>query len=470
MKKTAKKSRSKKLQKQKKLLAQCINPQAAGIDVGAHELVVSVDEICDDQPVRTFETFTEDILTMRDWLVECDVTTVAMESTGNYWITAFQILEAAGIEVCLVNACHVKGVPGRPKTDVYDAQWLRRLHRAGLLNKSFRPDDEVVTMRYLARHRETLVNHCSDVLRRLQKVLTEMNVKLHHVFSDIDGVSSWRIIEAILEGQRDPSVLWKLRDPRCKATEETFTKAINGDWRPEYLFVLTQCFEEYQAIKARMTKCDEQIAQACEKIASVIEPTEVMPTPAKKNQHRRKKNTPNFDVFEEGYRLLGVDISDVGGFAGGTIVSLISEMGNRDQILSAFKGADAFSNWLSICPDNRKTGGKVFRTKTRPSANRVAQAFRLAAFSLDNANCELGRFCRRMKARLGKAEGITATAHKLARIFYGMIKSGKPYDENEAFKKSPQQKKRRLQNLKKNARELGYELVPAKPKKEYILA
>ena len=182
MKKTAKKRKTKKLQKQKELLAQCVNPHAAGIDVGAHELVVSVDEQCDDEPVRTFETFTEDILALRDWLIECEVTTVAMESTGNYWITTFQILEAAGIEVCLVNACHVKGVPGRPKTDVHDAQWLRRLHRAGLLNKSFRPEDEVVTMRYLVRHRETLVNHCSDVLRRMQKVLTEMNVKLHHVF------------------------------------------------------------------------------------------------------------------------------------------------------------------------------------------------------------------------------------------------------------------------------------------------
>ena len=266
-------------------------------------------------------------------------------------------------------------------------------------------------------------------------------------------------------------VLWESRDYRCKATKETFMAAIQGDWREEYLFVLKQCFEEYQHIKAKIAECDEQIAIACAKISSVVDDDQPLPPAAKKSQHILAKNTPGFSVYHEGWRLWGTDMSDIDGFSGSTLVSLMSELGNKEQILSAFTSADRFVSWLSVCPDNHKTGGKIYRTKTRKNDNRVARAFRLAAYGLDkNSNSEMGKYCRKMKGRLGKAEGITATAHKLARVFYSLLVSGEAYDEKKAFPKTKAQVKRQLRNLEKNAEKLGYKLVPVETENQGVMA
>ena len=442
--------------KTRHLLSRTTHPNAAGIDIGAEELVAAVPLDRDEDPVRTFSTFTGDLHELRDWLLECNVDTVAMESTGNYWIATYQILEEAGIKVCLVNARHVKAVPGR-KTDVCDAQWLQHLHAAGLLSGSFRPEKEIVPLRYLMRHRRELIENASRELLHMQKVLTEMNIKLHHVFSDIDGLSSLRIIDAILEGERDAEVLWKLRDKRCRAPKEVFVAAIEGDWRDEYLFVLGLCLGRWRTTQADIAACDEQLRGL---VTSVEGVTDEPCPPASSQRKRRNKNDPAFSVREEAWRFYGVDLSSVDGVASGTLAVLMSELGTGPKILQNFRSGGAFASWLGLCPDNRISGGKILKSKTRHVANKVAQALRMCAQVLGHTKSELGNYCRRMKARLGKAEGITAVAHRLARILFAMIQTRQPYDESKAFQPSPKATKRRLIALKNQAAKLGYELVP----------
>ena len=449
------KTRRRTNKKTRHLLDTNINPDAAGIDVGAEELVAAVPAERSAEPVRTFSTFTSGLHELRDWLLEHGVKTVAMESTGNYWIAAYQILEDAGLEVVLTNARHIKAVPGK-KTDVCDAQWIQQLHRAGLLRKSFRPDRGIVPFRYLMRHRAGLVEKGSTCLRRMQKVLTEMNLKLHHVFSDIDGASSLAIIDAILGGERDPEVLWKLRDKRCRTTKADFLAAVEGDLRPEYLFVLGQELAAWREVGRQVAECDAQVEVLLAGVAGVTDAA--APVPCKKIGH---KNAPGFDVRAEAFRFYGVDLSTIDGVSTTTLAVLMSELGTGEQVLENFRSAGAFASWLGLCPDNRISGGKVLKSKTRPVANRVSAALRMCAFCLNNSKGKLGQFNRRMKGRLGKAEGITATAHKIARIIYGMIESRKPYDDAEAFKTNPISEAKRLRALEKAAKSLGMKLVAA---------
>ena len=436
-----------------------LNPDAAGIDIGAQELVVAVPPgRCAGDTVRTFSSFTAGVEALRDWLVTCGITTAALESTGNYWITTYGLLTDAGIDVCLVNARHVKGVPGK-KTDVCDAQWLQQLHAAGLLKKSFRPDQEIVPLRYLMRHRSEIIAEAGRQTQLMQKVLTEMNLHIHHVFSDVDGVSAQAIITAILGGERDAERLAALRDKRCRSPKDKIIAALKGDYRPEYLFVLRQCQQRWTQNLEAIAACDLQIATL---VRAVQGDSDAPPPTAPSAQRRLHKNTPTtLPIYDEAYRFYGVDLSTVPGISAGVLSVLMSEIGTGSQMRKAFRSAAAFASWMGLCPDNRISGGKVLKAKTRKVPSRLARAQRLATQCVARSANKVGEFCRRHKARLGKAEGIVATAHKLARILYGMIASRQAYDESEAFKATPSSQAKRLQNLQKQAQCLGYQLVAA---------
>ena len=435
------------------------HPDAAGIDVGAEELVAAVPHGRGEAPfVRTFSAFTAGLHALRDWLVACKIKTVAMESTGNYWLCACAILEDAGIQVCLVNARHVKGVPGK-KTDVCDAAWLQQLHAAGLLRGSFRPQKEILPLRYLMRHRGDLVAQAGQQVQLMQKVLTEMNLHIHHVFSDVDGVSAQAIITAILEGQRDADKLAGLRDPRCRSSLDKIKSALKGDYRPEYLFVLKQCQARWQQLNQSITQCDQEIALRTAAISGVTD----VPLPAAPAAQRRvqKNMTLAMPVYEEAHRLLGVDLSGVPGISGGVLCVLMSELGTATHIREKFRSAEAFASWLGLCPDNRISGGRILKAGTRKVTNRIANILRMAANALSRSQGRMGEYVRRFKGRLGKAEGIVAGAHKLARIIWAMVVSGQPYDETKAFLTTPASLARRLQNLKNQAKALNMTLVPA---------
>lgn len=434
------------------------NPHAAGIDVGAEELVVAVPTgRGDGRTVRTFAAFTPDLQEMVRWLKSCAIETVAMESTGNYWVPAFELLEAAGLEVCLVNARHAKGVPGR-KTDVCDAQWLQQLHAAGLLRKSFRPPAPVAALRYLVRHRRELLQAAARHLQHQQKVLTEMNLRLHHVLSDLDGESAVAIIQAVLKGERDAAKLAALRDPRCKSPVATVEKALSGNYRTELLFVLRQSFDAWEGARKQIAEADVEIARLASAIGGPL--ADSLPAPRRSTQHRRHKNTVDFPVFSEAFRYYGVDLTAVDGIGSSTLLCLMSEVGTAEEFRRGFRSAEAFASWLGLCPDNRISGGRVLSAKTRKVGSRLATAMRLAAHGVAHSKSKLGEFCRRMKGRLGKAEGITATAHKLARILFAMIVGRQEYDEAKAFQVSRASQANRLKRLQNEAAALGLQLLP----------
>jgi transposase len=435
------------------------HPDAAGIDVGAEELVAAVPHGRGPAPfVRTFSAFTAGLHALRDWLVACKIKTVAMESTGNYWLCACALLEDAGLEVCLVNARHVKGVPGK-KTDVCDAAWLQQLHAAGLLRGSFRPQKEILPLRYLMRHRGDLVAQAGQQVQLMQKVLTEMNLHIHHVFSDVDGFSAQAIITAILEGQRDADKLASLRDHRCRASLDKIKSALLGDYRAEYLFVLKQCQVRWQQLNPSISQCDQEIALRTAAISGVTD----APLPAAPAaQPRVQKNmTLAMPVYEEAHRLLGVDLSGVPGISGGVLCVLMSELGSATHLREKFRSAEALASWLGLCPDNRISGGRILKAGTRKVNNRIANILRMAANALSRAPGRMGEYVRRFKGRLGKAEGIVAGAHKLARIIWAMVVSGQPYEEAKAFLSTPASLARRLQNLQNQAKALNMTLVPA---------
>lgn len=433
-----------------------VHPNAAGIDISAEELVAAVPAGRDPQPVRTFSSFTSGVESLRDWLLECGITTVAIESTGNYWITTYDVLEAAGIEVFLVNARHVKGVPGQ-KTDVKDAQWLQQLHAAGLLRKSFRPAQEIVPLRYLMRHRQGMVAAASRQVQLMQKVLTEMNIKIQHVFSDVDGVSAQAIIDAILAGERDPHKLAALRDGRCRSALADIIEALKGSYRKEYLFVLRQSQAAWRALQQAIAECDEQLYG----LSVAVRAPDRGPLPPSPTRRKTGKNGPAMNIFEEAWRFYGVDLSEVPGVSAGLLSVLMSEVGTGGQLKKSFRSAEAFASWLGLCPDNRISGGRLLKAKTRKVSSRVAKALRMGVFGLKLSETKMGVYTRRMKGRLGKAEGLSAAAHKLARILYALITTKSAYCEETAFRTTPASLERRRQRLQKQAAELGFQLVAA---------
>ena len=430
---------------------------AAGIDIGAREIYVAVPPEAAVRNVRAFPTFTEELHALRDWLQDCGVTTVAMESTGVYWIPLFQILEAAGVEVCLVNARHCKNLPGR-KTDVQDCQWLQYLHSVGLLRGSFRPADQVCAVRTILRHRDALVRGAGRCVSHLHKALTQMNIQLHHVISDLTGVTGLAILNALLAGERDPQKLAAMKDHRIKASRDVLAKSLRGDWRVEHLFTLKQTHALWQQHQTLIAECDTEIAALLHAFDARVD-VQTTPLPPAKTSHKKaQRNEPQFAAREECYRVLGVDLTAVPGFATPTVLVLLCELG--PEFAAKFPTAKHFGSWLGLCPDNRITGGKIYSVRTRDVKSRVAEALRLAAQSLWRAPNYFGDLYRRWKARLGSPKAITAMAHKLARILWHLLKFKQPFNPEVFAKEEEKMKRKKLARLQTLATTLNYRLVP----------
>jgi transposase len=413
-----------------------LNEYAAGIDIGSKSHFVAVPEGVDQNPVREFSTFTGDLEELARWLISCGITTVAMESTGVYWIPVFEILESHGLEVKLVNARHVKNVPGR-KSDVLDCQWLQQLHTYGLLRGAFRPVDQVCTLRAYVRQRSTLVRSAASYIQRMQKALTQMNLLLHNVVTDITGATGMRIIKAILDGKRDPDTLAAMRDVRCKQSAATIARSLKGNYRPEHLFSLRQAVELYEIYQTKIADCDRQIL---EQLKSFDPPDDM----------------PRITVEDALVRMSGVDLTSIDGIDTTTALKIVAEIGTD---MSRWKSSKHFASWLGLSPGTKVSGGKVLSSATKPVANKAAQALRMAAFTLFNSKSALGAYLRRQRARLGAPKAITATAHKLARLVYAMFTQGTVYVDAGQQYYEERYRSRVVQNMKRKARELGYELV-----------
>ncbi len=446
----ARRSKSKGNRRQFKL--KIVHNRAAGIDVGSTFHVAAVPEELCPEPVQTFESFTGDLYRLADWLIEIGVTTVAMESTGIYWIPVFDILEAHGLEVFLVNARHVKNVPGR-KTDVNDAQWLQQLHQYGLLRGSFHPAQDWSALRAYLRQRERLLEYAAAHIQHMQKALMQMNLQLHHVVSDITGVTGMKIMRAIAAGQHDPAELATYRDARCKASEETIRNALTGHYRREHVFALRQALELYDSYQERIEACDQEIKSTLESLQDEDVSIEAMPAARYKT---RQSNEPKFEVREVLFRVLGVDLSQIHGFSAYTALKLIGECGTD---MSRWPTAKHFTSWLTVAPGNKISGGKVLSTKTQRSANRAAKIFRLSAVNVGRTNTALGAFYRRMASRIGVAKAVTATARKLAVLFYNTLRYGMVYEDPGVSYYEERYRQRVVKGLRRRAKEFGYELT-----------
>jgi len=415
--------------------------------------MVAVPEGRDEISVREFGAFTADLEALAAWLKKCGVTSVAMESTGVYWIPLFELLERRGFEVKLVDARHVKNVSGR-KSDVLDCQWIQQLHTYGLLAGAFRPPDEVCVLRSYLRQKEMLRQTASMHIQHMQKALQQMNLLLHNVVSDITGVTGLKIIKAILAGERDPRVLARNRSERCKHSSATIAKSLIGNYREEHLFALQQAVDLYEMYQAKIADCDQAIIKQLEKQpdASDDEP----PSPDKPIQARDRVRD-GVDVRDLLFKKTGVDLFAIPGLAADTLLTLASEVGFD---MTPWKTEKHFSSWLGLCPGTRRSGGKVLDAKTKRNPNRAAQAFRMAASSLYRSQTALGAFHRRIKARSSGQQAVTATAHKIARIYYAMLTKGTSYIELGQQAYEQRYKQRRIDHLNRQAKSLGFQLVP----------
>ena len=439
--------------KSKKRKLSAVHEGAAGIDVGSTFHVVAVGADRDPEPVRSFRSFTGDLQRLADWLDSVGITTVAMESTGVYWIPVFEILEARGFEVLLVNARDVKNVPGR-KTDVNDAQWIRQLHEYGLLRASFRPREAIKSLRAYMRHRERLVEYAASHIQHMQKALMQMNAQLHHVVSDITGVTGMRIIRAVVAGERDPAVLATFRDRRCKNSVGTICAALEGNYLPEHVFSLRQALELYDTYQSKISDCDVEIEGALRGLNEAREqPEEPLP---KKRTGTRPRNEPGFDVRRALYTLVGVDLTQIHGLGPYTALRLVAECGDE---MSRWRTVKHFTSWLTLAPGNKISGGKILSSKTRKSKNRAAHLLRIAAVNVGKTATALGAFYRRLAARAGRAKAVTATARKIAVLFYNTLRHGKRYVDPGADFYEERYRERVLDNLKRRARSLGFELT-----------
>jgi transposase len=426
--------------------------------VGSRELYVAVPPDRDPEPVRVFQTFTEDLERMAEWLKQCGVTTVAMESTGVYWLPPCEVLERHGIKARVVDAHGMKNVPGR-RRDWHDCQWLQYLHSVGLLRAAFRPEPEVCAARDLMRHRNDLVKLAAQHVQHMHKALTQMNLQIHHVIDDITGVTGMAIIEAIVGGERDAAKLAQHRDRRVKASEETIRKSLVGNWQAQHLFTLKQSLDSYRHYQQQVAASDEEIERRIGAFEPRVDPEQrPMPEDRKKKQRRKKNKLVNpqtgFDVRRESYKLFGVDLTQVPGLAR-SVLTLFTEVG-RD--MSRWGSMGEFVSWLGLCPDNDKSCFRTWRMP-RNTNNRAGNMFRTAAQGLHADQTEMGAYLRRMKAKLGPEGATTATAHKIARIFYAMIKNQTEYDDSRWAEQGRRRAAQIEKKLQRQARTLGYELV-----------
>jgi transposase len=426
-----------------------LNRRAAGIDVGSTFHVAAVPAELDAEPVRSFRSFTADLNALADWLVRLGISTVAMESTGIYWIPVFEILEARGLEVVLVNARDAKNVPGR-KTDINDAQWIQQLHAYGLLRASFRPGAEVVALRAYLRHRERLLEYAASHVQHMQKALMQMNLQLHHVVADITGVTGMKILRSIVDGETDPNVLAAYRDVRCKASEATIRDALTGHYRAEHVFALKQALELYDFYQAKLSDCDVEIERVLRALPRSSDET----APPKRRQ--RGKNEPRFEIRSLLNALLGVDLTEIHGLGPYAVLRIFAECGSD---MARWPTAKHFASWLTLAPGSKISGGKVLSSQTRRSANRATVLLRLAAVSVSRTSTALGAFFRRLAARVGKAKAVTATARKIATVLYNTLRHGKGYVDPGASYYEERYRERTLNNLRRRAGALGFTLV-----------
>ena len=431
-----------------------INLNAAGLDIGDTEIWVCVPSDRAEQPVRCFNTFTADLHTLADWLTQAGIETVAMESTGIYWIPLYEILDARGFEVNLVNAHHLKNVPGR-KSDVQDCQWIQQLHTFGLLRGSFHPAEHMRAVRAYTRHRTTLIQGRSQHIQHMQKALQLMNLKLTNVISDITGQTGLTIIRAIVAGERDPHQLAKFRNSHCRKSETEIAKALEGNYRPEHLFALQQALELYDFYTLQIQTCDAHLEANYQALKPHFDLAQHPLPPARRTS--RDKNAPAFDLRLYLYQMTGVDLTQIDGVNALTAQAVLSEIGLD---MTKWPTVKHFTSWLGLCPYQDISGGKVLKSRTKPSKNRATTALRIAAQSLTHSQSALGDYYRLMRTRHGPAKAITATAHKLARIIYHMLKYRQPFDPDHLERNQQQLQKRRLKRLKRQAAQLGLELIP----------
>jgi transposase len=436
-----------------------INWHAAGIDVGAAEIYVAVPQGSAEETVRAFPTFTVDLERLADWLQQCQVTTVAMESTGVYWIPLFEILESRGLEVYLVNARHLKNVPGR-KSDVMDCQWLQQLHTYGLLRASFRPAEEICALRAIVRQREMLVRYRAAHIQHMQKALQQMNIQLTQVLSDITGVTGMQIIRAIVAGERDPQVLAAYRHNGCAHTPQDIVKALQGHYRREHLFALRQALQLYDLYGQQMEQCDHELEAMYRELPPPSAPTPPENTPPRPRQAKRRKNQAHFDLTQSLYQMTGVDLTRVDGLDALTVQAVLSESGLD---MSKWPTVKHFTSWLRLCPQHKITGGKIKHRGTAKTRNRASTALRVAAQALWRSQSALGAFFRRIRAQHGGAVAVTATAHKLARIIYFMLKHRTDYRDPGPQAYDTQQRERAERALRRQASRLGFTLTPVNP-------
>jgi len=441
---------------------------AAGIDV--HSAVHFVAVPVEDVPagfinpdaklpagVRKFGTNTGDLEALAAWLKDCGVTTVAMESTGVYWIPLYDLLASQGLEVFLVDPRQTKHAPGRPKSDVLDCQWIRRLHSYGLLTASFRPVDEIVQWRGFQRQRDMLIRYAGQHVQHMQKALEEMNVKLTEVVSDIVGQTGMKIIKDIVRGVRDLRKLAKHRHERCKATEAEIASALYGNWRKEHLFALKQALKMYEFYQRQLRECDQEI-ETC--LRGFADKSGGAVLPPKPGPQKPSRNEPKFGARALLFRMAGVDLTLIEGISATTSLVILSEIGTD---LNRFPTEKNFVSWLGLCPQHRGSAGKIFNRRVRRGANRAARALRMAAQGCHHAKNALGAFYRRIQARCGGAKAVVATARKIAERVYRILKYGQEYVRQAEHAYEEAYRLRTLKAMARKAESLGYKLVPATP-------
>jgi transposase len=433
-----------------------VNPNAAGVDIGAVEIVACVAGDVSTQIVKAFGNYTVDLQAIGRWLKEYNIKTVAMESTGVYWIPLFEELERQGFECLLISSRSLRRVPGR-KSDITDAQWIQTLHSYGLLESSFRPQAELVALRTMLRHRGQLLEHRSPHIQHMQKALLQMNVQLSQALSDVMGDTGQAIIRAIVAGEHDPHRLAAMRDRNCKKSEEEIGKALTGTWREEHLFIIKQSLEMYDFYTRQIEICDSEIDRMYALMRPDWKVDDLPPLPQKKRNSHSKNGPQNKDEIRKHLkRISGVDISVVDGFGVSLAQTVIMEVGTD---MSKFPDEKHFCSWLGLAPKHEISGAKVLKNKTLKTKNRAGQAFRMAAQSVKQADCVFGALYRRLRARLGPAQATVATAHAIARVVYRMLKyqvEYEPLSVNEYEKKYEEQQ---IKYMKKKAAKLGFQLV-----------
>ena len=435
-----------------------VHPQAAGIDIGNESHYVAVPPNLDPQPVRCFGCTTAELKKMAEWLTQCGIRTVALQSTGVYWIAVYDILEAAGLEVYLVNARETKNLPGR-KSDVQESQWLMKLHTYGLLRNSFRPSQQIRTLRTYWRQRHDLVRSIGRHIQRMQKALTQMNIQLANVISDITGVTGQAILKAILDGERDPRELAAYRDCRIESSEEEIAQALEGNWQEDQLFLLRQEQAGYEFCQKQIAECDQQLAHY---LAGLEDRTQgaTLPEETRKWRRNKKKGNPQFNLRKELFRMTGTDLTQIDGIDVTAAMTVISEVG---WDMSKWKTENHFVSWLKLSPDNKISGGKIIGKGRMPTNNRATTVLRMAATTLRESDSYLGAQFRRFRTRLGPPVATKAMAAKLARLIYRMLRFGMKYADRGAELYDAQYRKQQVIHLKRKAAQLGLQIIEVAP-------